>query len=85
MRRIYMDNSATSFPNPDAVTDTMISFAGKCGASAGRGAYAEARACEELIATCRVRVAKLINAESPSRCSETNRRKNQSKLLRKVN
>lgn len=74
--RIYLDNSATSFPKPDAVTEAMVEFARHCGASAGRGAYAEAKACERLIAACRSRIARLINAESPARivfamnCSE---------------
>ena len=76
MQRIYLDNSATSFPKPDAVTAAMVDFATNCGASAGRGAYAEARACERIVATCRRRIASLINAEGPERivfalnCSE---------------
>lgn len=74
--RIYMDNSATSFPKPPAVTEAMVRFATECGASAGRGAYAEAKECEEILARCRQRVAELINAEGPERivfamnCSE---------------
>jgi cysteine desulfurase family protein len=67
MERIYMDNSATSFPKPPAVTEAMVRFAEQCGASAGRGAYAEAKACEQLLADARAAVAKLINAESPDR------------------
>ena len=76
MQRVYMDNSATSFPKPPAVTEAMVRFAAECGASAGRGAYAEARQCERILAECRRRVAALINAESPERvvfamnCSE---------------
>jgi len=76
MRRIYMDNSATSFPKPPGVMAAMVDFAASCGASAGRGAYAQARTCEQIIATCRQRIARLINAESPERiifamnCSE---------------
>ena len=76
MQRIYLDNSATSFPKPQSVTGAMVDFAANCGASAGRGAYAEAKACEQIIATCRQRIATLINAESPERivfamnCSE---------------
>jgi len=76
MKRCYMDNSATSFPKPEAVTEAMVAFARECGASAGRGAYAEARQCERIIANCRECVARLINAESPERivfamnCSE---------------
>ena len=67
MRRIYLDNSATSFPKPPEVTEAMVRFARECGASAGRGAYAEAKACGEIIATCRIRVAELINAEGAER------------------
>lgn len=66
-QRIYMDNSATSFPKPEAVAEAMADFARHCGASAGRGAYAEAQACRQIIATCRRRVAELIHAESPER------------------
>ena len=66
-QRIYMDNSATSFPKPEAVTDAMARFARECGASAGRGAYAEARACGDMLATCRRRIARLIHAEGPER------------------
>jgi cysteine desulfurase/selenocysteine lyase len=74
--RVYLDNSATSFPKPAAVTEVMVRFAEDCGASAGRGAYAEARACEEMITECRGRIAELIHAECPDRivftmnCSE---------------
>ena len=76
MNRIYMDNSATSFPKPPGVIEAMVAFAQDCGASAGRGAYSEARGCEAMIATCRGRIAELINAETPERivlamnCSE---------------
>ena len=76
MNRIYMDNSATSFPKPSGVIGAMVAFARDCGASAGRGAYSEARGCEAMIATCRGRIAELINAEAPERivlamnCSE---------------
>lgn len=74
--RIYMDNSATSFPKPAAVTEAMVVFAHECGASAGRGAYAEAKACQQILAECRQRIAQLIGAEGPERivfamnCSE---------------
>ena len=76
MKRIYLDNSATSFPKPDQVTEAMVDFAQNCGASAGRGAYQQARDCGDLIQNCRQRIAELINAESPDRivfamnCSE---------------
>ena len=71
-----MDNSATSFPKPPGVAEAMARFAAECGASAGRGAYDEAKACGEMIAESRRLVAELIGAESPDRivftlnCSE---------------
>lgn len=74
--RTYMDNSATSFPKPASVAEAMVDFSRECGASAGRGAYAEAKACERILWDCRARLAELINAESPERivftlnCSE---------------
>jgi len=74
--RIYLDNSATSFPKPPEVTEAMVRFARDCGASAGRGAYAEAKECQRIVAGCRRAVAQLINAEAPERivfamnCSE---------------
>ena len=75
-QRIYMDNSATSFPKPPSVTEAMVRFAEECGASAGRGAYDEARECGVILQTARERIATLIHAESPERvvftmnCSE---------------
>jgi cysteine desulfurase family protein len=75
-QRIYLDNSATSFPKPDCVTAAMVDFAENCGASAGRGAYREARECGQILEGCRRRVARLIHAEDPRRilftlnCSE---------------
>ncbi len=75
-QRIYMDNSATSFPKPPATAEAMVRFAEECGASAGRGAYDEARECGVILQTARERIAELIHAESPERivftmnCSE---------------
>ncbi len=60
-RRLYLDNAATSFPKPAAVTDAMVRYARELGASAGRGAYAEAMEAAGLIADCRRRINALIN------------------------
>ena len=65
-RRLYMDNAATSFPKPAAVTDAMVRYARDLGASAGRGAYAEAMATGGLIADCRRAVNSLVNGEDPN-------------------
>ncbi len=65
--RIYLDNAATSWPKPARVWDAMDRFSREIGASAGRGAYAEAFECARLIAQCRERLARLFNAPDPSR------------------
>ncbi|MFW6060027.1 MAG: aminotransferase class V-fold PLP-dependent enzyme [Phycisphaeraceae bacterium] len=65
-RRIYMDNAATSFPKPDAVLDAMRHYATELGASAARGAYAEAREVGARMTECRQRINQLINGEDPN-------------------
>jgi len=59
-----MDNAATSFPKPPCVHQAMADYATRLGASAGRGAYAEAIETGQIIEQCRTRIAKLINAPS---------------------
>lgn len=63
--RIYVDNAATSFPKPPEVMRAMQNYAERLGASAGRGAYREAIETGELLADCRRRIARLINATAP--------------------
>ncbi|HSV15285.1 MAG TPA: aminotransferase class V-fold PLP-dependent enzyme, partial [Tepidisphaeraceae bacterium] len=65
-RRLYMDNAATSFPKPRAVTDAMVRYATELGASAGRGAYAEAMETGGLIADCRRRLNRLFHGQDPN-------------------
>jgi len=65
MRRIYMDNAATSFPKPPAVHEAMMRYATELGASPGRGAYAEAREAGRLMNQCRRRLNTLIHGENP--------------------
>jgi cysteine desulfurase / selenocysteine lyase len=62
-RRLYLDNAATSFPKPAQVTDAMVRYATKVGASAGRGAYREAVETGELLSECRRRLSKLFNGQ----------------------
>ncbi|MGF1633115.1 MAG: aminotransferase class V-fold PLP-dependent enzyme [Phycisphaerae bacterium] len=63
-RRLYMDNAATSFPKPRQVTEAMMRFATDIGASAGRGAYAEAAEAGRVIAECRRLINLLLHGES---------------------
>ena len=58
-----MDNAATSRPKPLAVAEAMTRYAQELGASAGRGAYAEAVETGELIAECRRRLNRLFHGE----------------------
>ncbi len=64
-RRLYLDNSATSFPKPEAVLEAMIHYARDIGASAGRGAYREAIRSAEILARCRTLLARLFHAPKP--------------------
>jgi len=64
-RRLYLDNAATSFPKPRAVTEAMVRYATELGASAGRGAYSEAIETGALIYECRRRLNRLFNGEKP--------------------
>ncbi|HMO26987.1 MAG TPA: aminotransferase class V-fold PLP-dependent enzyme, partial [Tepidisphaeraceae bacterium] len=65
-RRLYLDNAATSFPKPPAVTEAMVRYATELGASAGRGAYAEAIETGRLIADCRANLNTLIRGQDPN-------------------
>ena len=58
-----MDNAATSFPKPQAVLSAMTRYATEIGASAGRGAYAEAVESGHVLARCRERLSALFNGE----------------------
>ena len=64
-RRLYMDNAATSFPKPRAVTDAMVRYATELGASAGRGAYREAVETANILSDCRRRLNQLFQGEKP--------------------
>lgn len=58
---VYLDNAATSFPKPPCVLDALSDFTQRMGASAGRGAYAEALETGALLGTARERLAALFH------------------------
>ena len=64
--RIYFDNAATSFPKPPEVAEAMARYASELGASAGRGAYAEAVETGRLIGECRALLNQFFNGEDPN-------------------
>jgi cysteine desulfurase family protein len=63
--RVYIDNAATSFPKPPGVTEAMVRYAQELGASAGRGAYAEAVETGKQIAECRSLLNQFFNGKDP--------------------
>lgn len=64
--RIYLDNAATSFPKPDAVTKAMVEYATTIGASPGRGTYAESLAGSDILRRARRSICRLIGGTSPA-------------------
>ena len=63
-RRLYLDNAATSFPKPPGVTQAIVDYATRIGASAGRGAYAEAAESGRVLTRCREAICRLIRGTS---------------------
>jgi cysteine desulfurase / selenocysteine lyase len=72
LRRIYLDNAATSWPKPDAVYQAVERYQRDVGAAAGRGAYAEALEAGRIVESARVGVSRLIGAGDPRRIVFTN-------------
>lgn len=64
-QRIYLDHAATGWPKPPMVYEAMDRFARQVGASAGRGAYRSASIADEIVASCRRRLARLVNHPLP--------------------
>ena len=67
MRRVYLDNAATSWPKPTSVYEAVTTAMCEIGAPAGRSAYAEATDVERLIAETRGQLAEIIAADDPQR------------------
>jgi cysteine desulfurase/selenocysteine lyase len=67
MRRIYLDNAATSFPKPNVVHDTVDNYNRNLGTPVGRGAYRQAVEIQRTVDRCRQRAAELFGVESPER------------------
>jgi cysteine desulfurase family protein len=67
VRRIYLDNAATSFPKPPAVYAAMDDYNRRVGAAIGRGAYRTTIEGTAIVQRCRKRIADLLGADSPER------------------
>ncbi len=60
---IYLDNSATSFPKPDAVYDFMMNFYRTKGVSPGRTGFDAAIETEEMVAQTRRMLMEIFNGD----------------------
>ena len=65
LRRIYLDNAATSWPKPESVYCAVTHAMRELGAPAGRGTYAEATEVERLLREARRETANLLGAPDP--------------------
>ena len=64
---IYLDNSATTFPKPDAVYEFMDSFYRNHGVSPGRSGFDAAIETEEIVHNTRKMLCEMFNGDEPNR------------------
>ena len=64
---IYLDNAATSFPKPPAVTEAMVHFMTEVGANPGRSGHTLAREAGRIVQETRERLAALFNIPATER------------------
>ncbi|MEZ6089659.1 MAG: aminotransferase class V-fold PLP-dependent enzyme [Pirellulaceae bacterium] len=62
IRRIYLDNAATSWPKPSEVVDAMAATMIDGGGASGRGGHTAAVASDQVVAQCRRLIAEMIAA-----------------------
>jgi cysteine desulfurase / selenocysteine lyase len=65
MKRIYLDNAATSWPKPEAVYAAVDRYMRENGAPAGRSTYLQATEVDRTVAAARASMARLIGADDP--------------------
>lgn len=59
---IYLDNAATSFPKPYAVSEAVKKYMLYCGGNPSRGAYRNAIEASEIVYRCREGLSRLFDA-----------------------
>ncbi len=67
IKRIYLDNAATSFPKPEAVYQAVEHYHRESGVAFGRGAYRRALDVQHTVDRCRQLAARLLGAEHHDR------------------
>lgn len=63
MKKIYMDQAATSFPKAPGVIETMVEFMSQVGSNINRGSYENAYETAEIVYETREQLCKLFHFE----------------------
>ncbi len=67
VRKIYLDNAATSFPKPHMVSDAVYRYMTENGCNINRGSYKSAYSAETVVYECREKLCSLFDAKSADR------------------
>lgn len=59
--KVYLDNSATTYPKPEEVYYSVLNYMKNIGSNPGRGGYANALEGDRIIFSCREALMKLFN------------------------
>lgn len=62
MNKIYLDNSSTTFPKPDCVSDAVYKYMTEMGCNINRGSYNDSYSVEEIVFETRELIAEMFNA-----------------------
>jgi cysteine desulfurase family protein len=65
MKKIYLDNGATSFPKPKCVGETILNYIDNLGTSINRGAYETAYSVADTVFETRELICDLFNFDQP--------------------
>ena len=66
-RTVYLDNAATTFPKPGAVTNAIVRCMRESGGNPGRGSHRMALRAAEIIYACREEAANFFGADGAER------------------
>ncbi|MCS5423231.1 MULTISPECIES: aminotransferase class V-fold PLP-dependent enzyme [Psychrilyobacter] len=65
MKKIYLDNGATSFPKPKCVGEAVLNYINNLGTSINRGAYETAYSVADTVFETRELICELFNFDQP--------------------
>ncbi|WP_409227829.1 aminotransferase class V-fold PLP-dependent enzyme [Gudongella sp. SC589] len=66
MKRVYLDNGATSFPKAPGVAESMMDYIMNNGANVGRGIYESSFQAENIVYETREKLAKMFHFHEPA-------------------